>query len=107
MKDKAGNQIPMKEFFARWKKGIENITPIQKLSSDTNGTFVTLLGYLFALVATIIKIDLIGLIGYGLILIFIGSTWTTGVKWLSLRQQYKFLKNLDLETKIEEVNNGL
>lgn len=96
MKDKAGNKITMKEFWTRWKKGIEELTPIQKLKSEIQGTFVNLIGYIVALIAVIIKRDVIGLLAYGLILIFIGSVWTTGLKWLSLRQQYKFMNGLDL-----------
>jgi hypothetical protein len=102
MKDKAGNQITFKEFMSRWKKGIESLSPAQKLKNDINGNFVTLLGYLVALVAVIVKIEAIGLLSYGLILIFIGSAWTTGVKWIMLRQQYKFMNDLDLSSINEE-----
>ena len=92
MKDKAGNKITMKEFWTRFKKGLDEITPIQKLENDIRGNFVSLIGYIVALVAVIISRESIGLLAYGLILIFIGSIWTTGLKWLSLKQQYKFMK---------------
>ena len=118
MKDKQGNKITIKEFFQRWKKGIEEITPIQKLENDVRGTLITLLGYLFAMGAVIWKFDTIGILSVGLILIFLGSIITTGLKWIALKQQLKFIKNLDLESnlplepiKIEdnkkEVNDGL
>ena len=50
-KTKSGEQISWKEFFKRWKKGIDSITPIQKLRLDARGTFITLLGYIVSLIA--------------------------------------------------------
>jgi len=94
-KTKQGEVITWKEFFARWKQGIENLTPLQKLSNEKRSTFVSLIGYLVALVAVIWQIEKIGLLSYGLILIFIGSIWSTGLKWIALRQQYNFIKELD------------
>ena len=97
-KTKKGEKITWKEYFSKWKKGIEELSPIQKLENETRGTFIITLGYLLALVAVIIQIDKIGLLSYGLILIFLGSFITSGLKWIALKQQLKFLKNLDLET---------
>ena len=115
MRDKAGNKITFKEFMTRWKQGIDNITPIQKLENDVRGTFITLLGYIFAMGAVIWKFNDIGLLSIGLILIFLGSVVTTGLKWIALKQQLKFIKNLDVESeevnidsnKDKEVNNGI
>lgn len=91
MKTKSGEKISMKEFFARWKQGIESITPYQKLQNDVRGTFISLLGYAFAFGAVIWNREAIGLLAYGLILIFLGTTYTTALKWISLRQQLKLL----------------
>ena len=99
MKDKLGNKLTIKEYFHKWKIGIDNLTPMQKLSNDINGTFVTLVGFIAALIAVILEHKLMGWLTYGLILIFIGSIWTTAVKWISLRIQYKFMKGLDLESE--------
>lgn len=107
---KTGEKISWKEALKRFKRGVEEITPIQKLTNDIRGTFITLFGYIFALGAVIWKFNTIGALAVGLILIFLGSIITTGLTWLSLRKQLKFIKNLDLESeeevKEEEVKNG-
>jgi hypothetical protein len=97
-KTKEGEQISWKEFGRRWKSGIESLSPLQKLENESRGTFITTLGYLVALIAVIININKIGLLAYGLILIFLGSLITSGLKWIALKQQLKFLKNLDFES---------
>ena len=107
-KDKEGNKLTAKDFLARFKSGIENLTPLQKISNESRGTFTTLLGYIVSLIAVIIMREKIGLLSYGLILIFIGSVWNTGLKWLSLRIQVKFLKDLEnTKEEIKEVKEWL
>ena len=93
-KKKDGTIITWKEFFKEWKKGIDNITPLQKMQNEARGTFITLLGFLVSFVAVIYMRETIGLLAYGLILIFLGSIMTTGLRWLALKQQLKLLKNL-------------
>jgi len=99
MKDKSGKDITFKEFMSRWKEGIENLTPQQKLGHEIRSSIITLLGYSFALIAVIMQRERIGLLSYGLILIFIGSIWSVLVKWFSLREQMKIFKNLDSDVK--------
>lgn len=95
VKTKSGENISWKEAFKRFKDGIENITPIQKLQNESRGTFLTLLGFIFSLIAVIWKRDVMGLLSYGLILIFLGSIITTGLRWFGLRQQLKLFKNTE------------
>lgn len=108
---KTGEKITWREAIKRFKKGVDNITPIQKLSNDMRGTFITLLGFIFSFGAVIWKRDTIGLLAYGLMLIFLGSIITTGLKWLALRQQYKFIKSMEVQVDIhleepkKELNN--
>lgn len=92
LKDKEGEELTFKEFLVRWKEGIENLTPLQKLTNEKRGTFITLLGMIFSFFAVIWFREEIGLLAYGLMLIFLGSSITTGLKWIALRQQYKMLK---------------
>jgi len=98
-KDKDGNKLTTKEFFSRWKSGIQNLTPIQKLTNETRGTFITLIGSVVCLIALIVYRDrfFVNWFAYGLILIFLGNIITTGLKWLSMKQQLKFFK--DTESK--------
>jgi hypothetical protein len=119
LKTKTGEKITFKEALVRFKKGLDMITPIQKLENETRGTFITLLGFIVAFIAVIIMREKIGLLSYGLMLIFLGSIITTGLKWLALRQQLKFFKDTETnsitdldylfdsqENKTSEVGDG-
>lgn len=103
-KDKQGNKLTLKEFFSRWKEGINNLTPLQKFSNDAYGTFVTLIGYIVGLGALIVfwKKFIVGWFSFALILIFAGNIWITAVKWLMLRQQVKLFRDLDIDSLPEE-----
>lgn len=96
-KKKDGTKITWKEYFALWKKGIEQITPIQKIENDRNSTFTMFIGYLVGLIALIIKFNMIAnrLLTIGLIIIFIGATWSNGIRWWALKMQLKLFKNFD------------
>jgi len=95
MKDKEGNKITFKEFLSRWKEGIEQITPRQRLENEIRATLISLIGFIAGVVILILKRDDFGLLSYALILIFIGNAWTSGMKWISQRVQLKFLRNLE------------
>ena len=102
MRDKAGNEITVGEFFKRWKHGIENITPMQKLVIEIRGTFIMLLGFILGFFAIIWLREQIGWLAYGLVLIFLGSIITTFLKWNSLKQQLRYFKRM--EEQIEHRN---
>lgn len=108
MKTKTGEEITIKEAFNRFKKGLEDITPKDKLNYEVMATFVSFLGYLFSMLAVIYLHKGIGLLSYGLILIFLGSMIATGLKWLALRQQAKFFnENEDnLSQTLDEIFNS-
>ena len=99
-KTKTGEKITWKEFFSRWKKGIEEISPLQKVTNEVRGTGITLMGFIVAFVAVIWKRAQIGLLAYGLILIFLGSIITTFLRWISLKQQKKLL--VEIERRLED-----
>ena len=99
MKDKAGKEITFKEFIQRWKEGIINITPIQKLTNEIRGAFITLLGFILSFIAIIFLREKIGWLAYGLILIFLGNIITTFLKWNSLKQQLIYFKRMEEESE--------
>ncbi|HJX50863.1 MAG TPA: hypothetical protein VJ438_05380 [Candidatus Nanoarchaeia archaeon] len=96
-KDKDNKEITFKEFMSRFKSGIENITPLQRFTNEARGNLITLIGFIVALIAMIIYRDkfIVSWFAYGLILVFAGNIVTTGLRWLALRQQVKFFKNLE------------
>ena len=50
---KTGEVITWKEFMIRWKKGIEQISPLQKLINEARGTLITLIGFIVSFFAVI------------------------------------------------------
>ncbi len=94
---KSGEKISWKEWMKRWKQGIEGITPIQRLKNELISSYIGFVGNLICIACLIIFRDklLVQWFSYGLILIFIGTTWSTGIKILTTRQQLKFFKNMD------------
>lgn len=109
-KDKEGNKITYSEFFKRWGEGIKNVaknpTPLEKISIESRATFINLIGLITCLIVLIIYRDkfFVNWFAYGLMLIFIGNSITTGLKFIGLNEQKKFLKGLysDSQRKEEE-----
>jgi hypothetical protein len=97
---KSGEVITYKEFMKRWKEGMQNLTPAQRTSNDIGSTWVTLIGFIVALVALLFFNETFGAVVYGLILIFIGSVYSNIVKLFSLYGQYKLFKSM--ERTVEE-----
>lgn len=99
-KDKEGNKLTAKEFNQRFKEGLKNITPKQKLKNDLFSNFVSFTGFIMGLVALIIfrKELIVSWFAWGLILIFLGSSWSTGTKLLMLYQQLKMFKETDINS---------
>ena len=97
MKDKYGNKLTRKEYMARWKEGIQQITPIQKVQNDLQATFIMTMGYVVGFVTLIIffKAFVVPWFTVGLMLIFLGAGYGSFVKFLSLRSQLKMIKDFD------------
>jgi len=104
MKTKDGETITIKEFFKRWGRGIEGITPIQKLKTQLLGTKITLTGLFLGIIISIYGWENLWWVG----IILIGAIINTGVQYLGLRQQFNMLNNMeqydevDLEEFLEE-----
>lgn len=92
---KTGEKVSWKEAGRLFKEGVANITPRQKLSNEIYGTSIILLGFFVASIMVIIAWRDIGLMSYGLILIFMGNVWTTLMRLLGMKQQLKYFKETD------------
>lgn len=109
-KTKSGEKISWKEFFARWKDGIENITPAQRIKNELISNSITFVGYVVGLVALIVFREklIVSWFAYGLMLIFFGMIWGNGLKLLGIIQQLKFFKSMDKNSmNIEDVFDKL
>jgi len=96
-KAKDGTELSLKEFLARWKKGVEGITPIQQTKTTLMGIWITTTG----IIAGIVVNALIRLkdMWWWIEIILIGSLIVTGVSLLGTYQKYKAYKRIDEEIK--------
>ena len=98
---RSGEVITWKEFMHRWKKGIENLTPIQKTKNDIVSTLVILVGFIVCTFALLFFNNTFGALTYGLILIFMGNIYSNVVKLFGLTGQLKTFKDID-----NQINSG-
>ena len=92
-RDKAGNVLTWKEFFARWKQGIQQVTPLQQLKSSLFGYIIVFAGIIWGIVMAII------LKQYWLMTILIGSFVITAVQVLGTYQKYAILSKIEKEVQ--------
>ena len=97
-KTKSGEVISWKEFFKRWKKGMKNLTPVQRTKNDLVSTGIILVGFILGLFALIFFNNQFGAITYGLILIFIGSVYSNILKFFALLNQLELFKDIERRT---------
>lgn len=90
-KDKQGKELTSKEFFARWKEGIEGITPEQKIRSQIWGYYVTIIGLFCGIVVSIIGLEKL----WWLMIILIGGLIINIVQLLGLWQQIILFNKLE------------
>lgn len=97
--DKSGKKITWKEFFARWKQGIQKVTPLQQIQ-------VNLWGYLLVFAGIIWGIGLsFKLKQWWLFTILLGSFIITSTTVLGVLQKYLILKNIEKIMKMEVTDN--
>ena len=88
--DKAGNYLTMKEFMARWRKGIEGITPLQQTNTQLLSTAIMLVGIVAGIVISLFAIKNL----WWLCLVLTGALGNTSVSYLGLWQKKQVLKRL-------------
>jgi hypothetical protein len=96
-KDKEGKKISFKEFLSRFKEGIKNITPVQKIQNELISSLISLSGSILCLIALIIFREklLVNWFAYGLILIFVGTIYSNLIKSIGLYQQKRVFKQIE------------
>jgi hypothetical protein len=98
-KTKSGEEITWKEFLDRWKEGMQNLTPKQRTQNDIVSSWTILIGFIASIIALIFFNETFGLVTYGLILIFIGNTYSNSIKLFGLYGQLKLFKNIEEQMK--------
>jgi hypothetical protein len=93
--DKQGNELTFSQFMRRFKEGVENITPIQKLKSNITGTRISLIGLFIGLILSIWKYKTLWWVG----IILIGALINTIVQYYGFKQQLKIFKDIEKQIK--------
>lgn len=88
MKDKEGNYLTVKEFFSRWKSGIQNVTAYQLSIITLMGTVLVLIGVCIGLFITF-KARV-----WWLFIILLGSLFITSTSLIAGYQKYSVLKSI-------------
>lgn len=85
-----------KEFFKRWKQGIQAVTPYQQSKINLIGNILIVIGVVFGLVTTfLLKV-------WWLFIILLGSLFLTSMGFLGNLQKYYVLKKINQQMKGEE-----
>lgn len=92
-KDKLGKKVTGKEFMARWKEGVKNITPLQQIQSVIIGSIIVLIGIVWGIAFSII------LKQWWLAVILIGSFIVSFFGFYSNWQRYNALKQVEAQMK--------
>ena len=87
---KDGEVISWKEFMIRWKKGIEGVTPEQKINGQIYGTTITFMGLFFGFGLSLWQFSKL----WWLSLVLFGGMINTGIQLLGLYQQKKVFDNI-------------
>jgi hypothetical protein len=101
-KTKEGEQISWKEFFSRWKEGIEGITPKQKVLAELAGTRVMLLGIILGIIMTIVTFDKT----WWVTIILVGVLINTGMQYLGKKQQLEIFSGIEEQMKGGDKGNA-
>ncbi len=97
-RDKQGNELTKKEFFKRWKSGIEGITPLTQTNIQVRSTWIMLLGVSLGIVVSLFAFSNM----WWVFIILLGALGNTLMQLVSLKQKQKILKEFDSETSFNE-----
>jgi len=93
--DREGNKLSFKQFISRWKKGIEGITPQQKIKTQILGTRIILLGLFLGLIVSLIAWRNF----WWVAIVLTGALINTTIQYLGLIQQMNILRNIYEQVK--------
>jgi len=87
-KDKEGNKLTAKEFFKRWKSGIECVTPLIQTNIQVHSTWIMVLGICLGIVISLFGFSKL----WWVFIILVGALGNTLMQLVSLKQKQKILK---------------
>ena len=104
-KDKQGNKLSKKEFFERFKEGIEGVTPLQQTKMQLNSFYIIIIGIGCGIVICFFSLKTL----WWLLIILIGAMFNSVVQLLGTYQKYLLLKKVydNFEVEDKEVEDGI
>ena len=100
-KDKKGEELNLKQFLGRWKKGVEGVTPLQQTTTTLWSYPLVIGGLVTGIVIMIIRKE------WWLLVILCGSLPMTLMGLLSTYQKYIQQKRIyKIMNKLEKKKNG-
>ena len=99
IKDKQGKDYTIRQFFAKWKSGMQGITPLQMQQSQRWGYLITIAGIIYGIVYSALTKS------WWLSIILIGSLIVIATQLIGCWQQIKVLK--DQERIIKDIQNSM
>jgi protein-S-isoprenylcysteine O-methyltransferase Ste14 len=99
--DRFGNKLTWKEFFSRWKKGIEGVTALQQTKMQFLSTIIILIGIICGIVITLFALETV----WWLTIILVGALFNTLTQLLGLWQKKQLLSrfNTPLQKEGEKI----
>lgn len=88
-----------KEFFSRWKEGIDKITPLQMTFQQLIGQTIILVGICIGLYATFVNKQ------WWIFVILVGSLIVSVTGMFGMLQKYSILKMYSMPVQEEEKND--
>lgn len=99
-KARDGSELTLRQFFKRWRKGIEGITPLQQTRSQLLGTWIIITGIVSGLIINLlVRIEHQW---YWVSIVLVGSLIITITNMIGTYQKYKIHKKV--EQTIKELN---
>lgn len=89
-KDKKGKELTYQQFMNRWKKGIQQVTPIQQVRMQVKSTLLMIIGFLAGIIICITKIKTL----WWLLLILLGGLGINVMQLISMKQKVKMFEDI-------------
>lgn len=90
-RDKKGNELTAKEFFKRWRQGIEGITPLAQTNIQIRSTWIMVLGIFLGIVISLFGFSKL----WWVFIILVGAMGNVLIQLVSLKQKQKIIKRFE------------
>lgn len=91
IRDREGKEVTGKEFMERWKKGMQEITPLQQTQAQMIGYIPIIIGTIWGIIASYLSHQ------YWLVTVLIGSIILVMVGLLGTYQKYLLFVKMEKE----------